>query len=192
MLFRSDRWMQVAALTCGVLAAGLFIATWTHPHYAASIAGLLFALVLQSMRHLRVWRWRGRPTGRVLVWALLVITVALAPLWWAKPKAWGLERARILASLEKDGERHLVIVRYEPHHHPYVEWVYNDADIDNSKVVWAREMDSARNRKLLEYFKGRRAWLLEVDAEPPRLVPYLAATKGTGGEHALSSSAAAR
>ena len=167
-----NAWMCLAGLTCGALAVGLFVATWTWPHYAAPIAGVLYALVLQSMRHLRVWRWRGRPTGRVMVWAIVALCVALAPIWWTGPQAWSLERARILASLEEDGDRHLVIVRYGTQHHPYEEWVYNAADIDHANVVWAREMDAARNRELLQYFKNRRAWRLEPDANPPKLTPY--------------------
>jgi hypothetical protein len=73
----------------------------------------------------------------------------------------------------QDG-RHLVIVRYGRKHSPHQEWVYNEADIDRSRVVWAREMDLIRNRALLEYFKDRHAWLLSVDddAEAPHLVPY--------------------
>jgi hypothetical protein len=39
-------------------------------------------------------------------------------------------------------------------------------------VVWAREMDAAHNRKLLEYFKDRQVWLVEEDHVPPKLVPY--------------------
>lgn len=55
-----------------------------------------------------------------------------------------------------------------------IEWVYNEADIDNAPVIWAREMDMEKNRKLLEYFKNRKAWLLKVedDKSPPILLPY--------------------
>ena len=168
-----DRWMRLALLTSGALGAGLLVETWTHPHYAAPITGLLFALVLQGMRHLCIWRWRGRPTGRCMVWAIVLLCVVLAPEQVRRePHAWSLDRARILARLEGDGNRNLVVVRYWPGHHPYDEWVYNAADVDGAKVVWAREMDADQNRKLLEYFKGRRAWLLEADAEPPRLTAY--------------------
>jgi len=167
-----DRWMRLALLTCGVLGVGLLAETWINPHYAAPITAVLYVLVLRSMRHLRVWRWRGRPVGRVLVWAILGFCVAFAPQMWPKPMTWSVHRARILASLERDRVRHLVLVRYSPSHHPYNEWVYNRADIDGAKVVWAREMDAARNRELLAYFKDRRAWLVEADAGPPRLTPY--------------------
>jgi len=89
---------------------------------------------------------------------------------------WGARRAGTIAQLQQAGPRHLVIVRYGPRHSPHKEWVYNAADIDGSRVVWAREMDSSSNSHLLEYFKDRRVWLLSVDddTEAPRLVPYVA------------------
>jgi len=168
-----ERWMRLALLTSGVLMGGLLVASSMWPHYAAPITALLYALVLQGMRYLRQWRWRGRPAGPSVVWALLLLCVVLAPYARAEPQVWSLNRANILAWLEEREDRHLVLVRYFPEHSPHSEWVFNKADIDGAKVVWAREMDAASNRKLLEYFKGRRAWLVEADADPPALTPYL-------------------
>jgi hypothetical protein len=83
-----------------------------------------------------------------------------------------LRRVRLLEQLRQTEGQHLVIVRYRPEHWYHFEWVYNEADIDGAKVVWAREMDPAQNRDLLAYFRGRRAWLLDADVPSPQLVPY--------------------
>ncbi len=167
-----DRWMRFALLTCGVVTAGLLVVTWIHPHYVAPVTGLLLALLLRAMRHLRAWRWGDRPTGRVIVWGILILCAVLAPPMRRNPHTWSLQRAAVLERLNEDGELHLVLVRYAPRHHPYEEWVYNAADIDGAKVVWAREMGAAQNRELLAYFKGRRVWVVEADAESPMVTPY--------------------
>src|SRR5262249_25362019 len=93
---------------------------------------------------------------------------------WAKPRGWQFQRAHISAQLAEKGGRHLVIVHYRPLHSVHDEWVYNAASIDQAQVVWARELDITQNRKLLEYFKDRQAWLVEVDQDRglPRLTPY--------------------
>jgi Dolichyl-phosphate-mannose-protein mannosyltransferase len=64
------------------------------------------------------------------------------------------------------------LVRYRPNHDPLLDWVYNGADIDRQKVVWARDMGAAQNEKLLRYYSDRRVWLLEADEIPPTLAPY--------------------
>jgi hypothetical protein len=52
------------------------------------------------------------------------------------------------------------------------EWVYNAADIDGSKVIWAREMESANDLELIRYYKDRRVWLVQPDKQPAELSPY--------------------
>jgi uncharacterized membrane protein len=174
-----DRWSRFALLTCGVVATGLIVETYFFTHYAAPITGLVFVLVLQALRQLRLWCWRGPQTGRLLVWIILMICVASFAAAFAQQmrisrSAETSVRGRILAQLKEANGRHLVIVRYGPRHLTNEEWVYNEADIDGAKVVWAREMDSAQNRKLFDYFKDRHVWLVEVGEgrSSPELSPY--------------------
>jgi hypothetical protein len=132
------------------------------------------------MRHLRVWRPEGRPIGLGLVRALVVVSVLLVPVhaWlWARrdPEtvaSIGPQRARILTRLEALPDRQLVIVRYQPPHDPLQEWVYNNADIDGSRVVWARDMGPEQNQELIRYYKDRRVWVVEVDDGTAKLDAY--------------------
>ena len=57
---------------------------------------------------------------------------------------------------------HVVVVRYDPLHNYNNEWVYNRAEIDEARVVWARSMGEEKDRRLLEYFSDRTAWLYDV------------------------------
>lgn len=182
-----DRRIRPLAVTGVVLAIGLGVGTFFIVHYLAPATALILALLLQSMRHLRV---RG-PSGLMLVrWTpaacvlLAAVRICAQPLhielasalkqtgtWAGGTPSSGMARARVLAELESQPGDQLAIVRYV-NDHLYPEWVYNAADIDKSKVVWAREMDPESNRKLLDYYKGRRAWLVEPDCDPPRVAPY--------------------
>jgi lipopolysaccharide export LptBFGC system permease protein LptF len=88
--------------------------------------------------------------------------------------AWHLQRARLLAQLKQEQEQHLIIVRYGPQHSVNDEWVYNDAEIKQAKVIWARDMNPAQNCKLIKHLKDRRTWLLQVGTDEPqaKLKPY--------------------
>ena len=91
---------------------------------------------------------------------------------WYGPDHFGVERAQIEAMLNRLPGGQLVIVRYRPDHNPMDEWVYNRADIDGSKVVWARDMDAADNLQLIHYYGNRNVWLVEPDLMPARITPY--------------------
>jgi hypothetical protein len=66
----------------------------------------------------------------------------------------------------------LVFVRYFPQHVFQEEWVFNAADIDASRVVWARDLGAEENRKLIAYYPSRKVLLLEPDSETPELSEY--------------------
>jgi len=66
----------------------------------------------------------------------------------------------------------LIFVRYSPQHIFQDEWVYNDADLDAARVVWARDLGPAENQKLRAYYPDRQVLMFEPDGRPMRLEPY--------------------
>lgn len=73
----------------------------------------------------------------------------------------------------------LILVRYSPHHIFQNEWVWNAAEIDAQRVVWARDLGENENSTLLSYYPNRSVYILEPDSEPPRLERYVPAKKPT-------------
>jgi len=86
-----------------------------------------------------------------------------------------LPAPRIVKQLEDIPGKHLVIVRYAPDHFADHEWVYNDTDIDASKIVWAREIPTVDMAPLLEYFRDRKVWLVQADHQPQQREEYRSA-----------------
>ena len=102
----------------------------------------------------------------------LKLSIPRWPAMWSGTEPLGLPRAHVLAELEGYPGLQLAIVRYAPEHAPFDDWVYNAADIDKSRVVWAREMETRDSPELLRYFRDRRVWLVQPDSDPPKITPY--------------------
>jgi hypothetical protein len=183
-----DRRMRFLLAAGVVVGAGLSLNAWLFPHYMAPMTGAVYVILLQAMRHLRVWRPASQPVGLALVRVIPIVCLMLAglrlsagplnlsiPRWptmWYGTEPFGLPRARIQAELESFPGPQLAIVRYSSDHQPFDDWVYNAADIDKSRVVWARETENRDSLALLGYFTDRRVWLVEPDSNPPRISPY--------------------
>jgi hypothetical protein len=164
------------------VVTGAIFSTFYNPHYSAPATGLIVALVMIALGQVRNWSVAGLFVARAFV-VVCVMTFALRagsnylhiPIAKSALFAWyqqGLEpfgRTRIKNQLELLSGKSLVLVSYRPDHEVFAEWVYNDADIDGAKVVWARDMSNGENRELINYFKDRQVWLLEADANPPEL-----------------------
>jgi hypothetical protein len=162
------------------------------PHYVAPFAAAFYAATILVMRDLS-----RSASGRCLVRLVAITAIILFlsvtavdifrfrsnPTWtrtWCTPQLQNLTRARVVEELERTPGKHLVIVRYRhDHDFAYDEWVFNGADIDASKVVFARDM-GPDNAELMDYFKSRQVWFAEPDEGPGKLVPYRPALESAG------------
>jgi hypothetical protein len=183
-----DRRIRPLIITGAVSGAIISLSIYNSPHYLAPQTALIYAVLLQGLRHVRTWRIRGRRIGVAAVRAIPIICLVMigfraaagALKWsprsqvatWSARLSEDHHREDLIGRLKSAGGKHLVIVRYSPDHTPNWEWVYNDADIDAATVVWAREMDAARNAELIRYFHERRVWLLEPDRDELNLRSY--------------------
>jgi hypothetical protein len=175
-----DRKTRLLLVTLLVVLAGVFIVIWSAPHYAAPITCVIYALLAQAVRHLRTMKWKGRSVGVALSRALVLLLVletgvnvarrACDPMWWTCTG--DPSRLVILNKLLHTPGKHLILVRYSNEHNIHDEWVFNGADIDGSKVIWARDLDEEQNAKLFAYYKDRHIWLVEPDIDNTKLMPY--------------------
>ncbi|MGH9530434.1 MAG: hypothetical protein ACRD2S_11015 [Terriglobales bacterium] len=177
---RRDQRMRYPLRIGAFFMLAIWAETWMQAHYLAPAAALIFLAILQCMRHLARWRWREFYFGPLLIRAILIICFAMAlfklvaiptRLWGTTWPRGNVDRAKLLRKLDATPGEQLVIVHYGKNHDPANEWVYNSADIDHSKVVWARDMGDAGNKELLQYFNHRKVWILHPDVSPPRLDP---------------------
>ena len=174
------RWPNAfAAVTIGLVGVAILLQrTSGMPHYAAPIHPLIILLVVQGLRRMWTYRWMGRRWGKdlVILFTSFSAICYFVPLFQdlAPPtvRNWAAERDRIRRELHATPGKDLVIVRYCKGHSMHEEWVYNQADIDRSEVVWARELKSRDMQELLQYFPDRRVWLIEPDHETLGVKPY--------------------
>jgi len=175
---RRKRFLPVAAV---IFFAALLACAFVRPHYLAPATALIFAILVGASRHLRLWRPRGQAVGACLVRAVPALCLVLFLVqagWESAVPTPELPKMQVQHFLEGQPGRQLAIVRYESGHDIFKEWVYNAADIDASQVIWAHDMSAAENRELLDYYKDRKAWLVEPDYTPPRVSPYPADVAG--------------
>jgi hypothetical protein len=169
-----DRRIRLPIIVCMVLVAAIAAETWLLPHYFSPAIAAFYIMLIQCIRHLWIWK-RRTLTGAAMVrfiplvaFLMILLRVSMAAVHIQVEPRWpqgNLDRVRIAEQLRATPEKDLVIVRYSSAHqvdHVDYEWVYNDADIDHSEIVWARDM-GAQNQELLSYFRSRRVWTVNVE-----------------------------
>jgi hypothetical protein len=186
-----------AALTLALFALGTNFFPAFQPHYIAAATGLFLLAQVAGLERIH----RVLPQAALL----LVFLVAAQFVFWFSLHAFfdsaGFSRAvqpyetwdaithrlptRRLAvetALDKIPGKLLVLVRYSPRHMLQDEWVYNRADIDAARIVWARDLGTEENGEIRGYYPDRSVWLLQPDVRPPLLEPYQNQDGGNRGQ----------
>ena len=144
---RPWRWRRLTPVV--VVAACCFAASlavvWYNPHYMAPFAPLLVVAAVAGLRRIDVLSRRVLGGVRlapalVALQAVLFLVVAVKDAT-APRRGWFTEREEIVEQLRQTPGRHVILVRYGPEHNCHDEWVFNEADVDRSQIVWARAMD---------------------------------------------------
>jgi len=159
-------------------------------HYIAAVTCLFVLVSVKGLDWLSRRTLRGVPVGAALAQFIVFLCAAHFLFWYGlhvfddqpfsqamrQYETWNainhgdpFGRGAIDARLAQAPGQQLVFVRYWPQHIFQQEWVYNAADIDGARVVWARDLGAAEDQKLRRYYPNRAVWLLEPDARPPKL-----------------------
>ena len=190
--------LRIVLLSVALLATDLLLQIWPgHAHYAAPATGAFVLMVLYSLRHLRNFhgRWAVHASRSIAILTALSMAspvveclrdpFSIHPIFvnseWRQPEAsfsmgidlalpLQIERQQLQADLEHRAGKHLVIVHHPYHDVPSVDWIYNEADLDSAKVIWARDMGYLKNQELLNYYHDRQVWY--VDRVQAKLIPY--------------------
>jgi hypothetical protein len=182
---RQPRFLWSAA-ALAIMALGTNFYPYFYPHYIAGAACLLILTGVIALQQFSRW---NRQAARLL----FLLCAAQFLFWYGLQLLAAWEPARTLADkyeswdfvnhgdpegrlaidrrLAQAPGRQLVFVRYGPRH-ALDQWVYNAADIDGQRVVRALDLGPAENEKLQRYYPDCVTWLLEPDAQPPRLTRH--------------------
>ncbi|HEX5228678.1 MAG TPA: hypothetical protein VFW44_13255 [Bryobacteraceae bacterium] len=172
LLVAKPLWRDPIARSAIILGAlgyiGPALDTRVWPHYAAAETVLVYLIAACGLRAFRK-AWNG-VDGAYLMWAALAVFAIPSLFWLLTPSnryVAGSEKfltdakhATVDERLAKIPGEHLVLVSYGPGHQIYEELVYNHADIDRSKTIWARSLGPEKDAELMRHYPVRDVWML--------------------------------
>ncbi|HLW75571.1 MAG TPA: hypothetical protein VKS01_01280 [Bryobacteraceae bacterium] len=185
LLFLPRIWRRRRALflaLSGAIAA-IMLEGAASPHYLAPATAVILAILVEGCRHLRASRtlsigWLPAAMALVLILRIgaqaagLPYTQALNYQSWCCRVEGNLDKSRLAARLAQIPGDHLVFVKTKIDPNNLLQWIYNDADIDAARIVWARDLGPERNARLAQYFATRRVWIVDPNLNPAACEPY--------------------
>jgi hypothetical protein len=190
--WRSQTFRSMVIIS-GTFLLALSIETFHFEHYEAPVWAAFALMIAVWFEHAWQIRFKKLRVGIALVLLIMVLPIILRP-----PHLFGLlrevfekrsknasveiaiddfadQRVALIARLSQLQQKQLLIVRYpEPDWNVDEEWVYNSADIDGQRVVFAHDLGEEQDRALLDYYPDRAALLLTFNPESgqEQIEPY--------------------
>ncbi len=173
------RWWWVTA-TLAMFALGTNLFPYLLVHYLAGVAGLFVLMSVVGLRRI----------GGEIALALVVLCFAEFLGWYGlhlfeRPELYSILRYETWDSINHEGQAQkrvevqeqlaqvpgklLVFVRYSERHVYQEEWVWNGADIDKQRIVYARDLGPEEDHKLINYYSNRKVLILEPDSTQAKL-----------------------
>jgi hypothetical protein len=168
LFFLKNFYVKFAFVTVGLTMLATLLCSWTVPHYIAPAASLFYLMIVKGLEESKDWFVGRIPLGKgilvlVVLASILTFQVNLTQAMDAVGSIeWIQRRAELIAQLNSTAGEHLVVVHGEKRW-GCEDWIKNEADIDNAKIVWARNMGEEKNARLLGYFAGRRVWHVHIE-----------------------------
>ncbi len=178
------------ASALAIFALGTNLFPYLLVHYLAAVTCLFILVSVVGLQQIRRIHVRGVMAGAEIASVMVLLCGAQFILWYGlhlfegqhpplallQYETWDSinhqnpeRRIAVAKELAAIPGRLLVFVHYEPQHIFQQEWVWNGADIDASRIVFARDLGAQENEKLIRYYPGRRVLWFEPDQEPPRI-----------------------
>lgn len=168
-----DTWLPLAIVLLSWIANAVVL--FSFPHYFAPFFPAYVWLSMLGLRHFARWLAASRPAAAAGIAVVVAQTLIFAGslFWLPRDESQFAEARQDIAStvLERNG-RGLVFVRYGADHNPDLEWVYNDASLAESDLIWARDLGIEQNRELMNAFPEHEPWILRVDPQAMGAMPY--------------------
>jgi len=188
-----ERRLWWIATTLALFALGTNLFPYLLVHYLAGVAGLFVLVSVLGIQKISGLRVRGAAVGLDIAQVLIVLSLAEFFGWYClhlfeRPELYSVlqyetwdainhenqpkRRTAVKEQLAEVAGKLLIFVRYSPRHIYQDEWVWNEADIDAARIVYARDLGADANKTLLQYYPNRKVLLLEPDGVEPALRNY--------------------
>lgn len=160
------------ALLVALVPASLFVmfstSNWMSS-YGMHLIGPLALCSVFGFRSLFIWHRTFNREGARIALSLFVSILVAYPLVFSYRRAFSGDwfqsidsRREVLETLDQVPGKLVLFVSYEDASMAFIDWVYNPADIDSARVVWARDLGDRKNQELLEYYGDREKVTMRI------------------------------